>query len=142
MLGVVRVTFVVPRLGERWAELSEMPIMAATIYFAAGYILRRFPDIQHHSRSLAVGFLALSLSVCAELGLIQAFDPLREAPPRRGAFLYMRPMVARMGALGVDHMATIATASADIPAYVALAHRSSFRDAERLKETLGSKRAR
>jgi hypothetical protein len=47
-----------------------------------------------------------------------------------------------MGVLGVDNMATIAAASADIPAYVALAHRAAFRDAERLKETLGSKRAR
>ena len=69
LLGVVRVPFVVPRLGVRWAELAEMPIMAATIFFAAGYILRRFPEIQHDSRSLVVGFLALTLAVCAELGL-------------------------------------------------------------------------
>ena len=70
VLGVVRVPFVVPRFGERWAELAEMPIMAATIYFAAGYILRRFPEIQVRGRSLAVGFLALALAVCAELGLV------------------------------------------------------------------------
>jgi hypothetical protein len=69
VLGVVRVPFIVPRIGERWAELSEMPIMAATIYFAAGYILRRFPEIHTRSRSLVVGFLALALAVCAELGL-------------------------------------------------------------------------
>ena len=29
MLGVVRVPFLAPRIGERWAELAEMPIMAA-----------------------------------------------------------------------------------------------------------------
>jgi uncharacterized protein YecE (DUF72 family) len=80
--------------------------------------------------------------VCSELGLIRAFDPLKQPPPRKGAFLYMRPFVARMGVLGVDNMATIAQASVDIPGFVALSHRSSFRDAERLKETLGSKRAR
>jgi hypothetical protein len=69
VLGVVRVPFLVPRIGERWAELAEMPIMGATIFFAAGYILRRFPDIHLRSRALAAGLLALALAVCAELGL-------------------------------------------------------------------------
>ena len=45
VLGVVRVSFLVPRIGERWAELAEMPIMATAIFFAAGYILRRFPEV-------------------------------------------------------------------------------------------------
>ena len=69
VLGMFRVPILVPRLGERWAELSEMPIMAAVIYFSAGYLLRRFPDICSPGRSLAAGFLALALSVAAELGL-------------------------------------------------------------------------
>lgn len=69
LLGMIRVPLLVPRVGERWAELAEMPIMAAVIYFAAGYILRRFPGIATAGRSLAAGFLALALSVAAELGL-------------------------------------------------------------------------
>ena len=69
VLGALRVPFVVPRLGERWAELAEMPIMGATIFLAAGYILRRFPEIHLHSRALVAGFLALALTVFAELGL-------------------------------------------------------------------------
>lgn len=85
---------------------------------------------------------SLGDKVCAELGLIRAFDPLRQPPPRKGAFLYMRPTLARMGALSVANMATIAAASAEVPAYVALSHRSSFRDAERLKDLLGSRRTR
>jgi uncharacterized protein YecE (DUF72 family) len=85
---------------------------------------------------------SLGDKVCAELGLIRAFDPLRQPPPRKGAFLYMRPFVARMAALSVDNMATIAAACDGVPAYVALSHRSSFRDCERLKETLGSRRPR
>src|ERR1035437_2280711 len=68
VLGVIRVPFLVPRIGERWAELAEMPIMAATIFFSAGYVLRRFPEI-HLRGSLVVGLLALALAVCAELGL-------------------------------------------------------------------------
>jgi hypothetical protein len=69
VLGVFRVPVVVPRIGERWAELAEMPIMAAVIFFAAGYVLRRFPEICSPGGSLVVGFLALALSVAAELGL-------------------------------------------------------------------------
>jgi hypothetical protein len=69
VLGVFRVPFLVPRMGERWAELAEMPIMATVIFLAAGFILRRFPAICSPARSLAAGVLALALSVCAELGL-------------------------------------------------------------------------
>jgi uncharacterized membrane protein (Fun14 family) len=74
VLGVVRVPFLVPRIGERWAELAEMPIMGAAMFFAAGYILRRFPEVHLHGRSLVVGFLALALAICAELGLAVALQ--------------------------------------------------------------------
>ena len=69
LLGSVRVLFVVPHLGERWAELAEMPIMAMVIFVAAGYILRRYPEVQTRGRALVVGFTALALSVSAELVL-------------------------------------------------------------------------
>ena len=69
VLGVFRVPILVPRIGERWAELAEMPVLATVIFVAAGYILRRFPEIALPGRSLVVGFLALALSVSAELGL-------------------------------------------------------------------------
>jgi uncharacterized membrane protein (Fun14 family) len=74
VLGSVRVPFVVPRLGERWAELAEMPIMGVTIFFAAGYVLRRFPAIHSPRRALVVGLVALALSVLAELGLTVALQ--------------------------------------------------------------------
>lgn len=73
-LGMIRVPFIVPKIGERWAELAEMPIMAAVIYISSGYILNRFPEIQTSTRSLIAGFLALALSVCAELGLAVALQ--------------------------------------------------------------------
>ena len=38
VLGVFRVPILVPRIGERWAELAEMPVMATVIFVAAGYI--------------------------------------------------------------------------------------------------------
>ena len=69
LLGMVRVPFLVPRLGERWAELAEMPIMAVVIFVSAGYVLKRYPVIRTHGQALVVGLLALTLSVVAELGL-------------------------------------------------------------------------
>lgn len=76
---------------------------------------------------------ALADRVCAELGLVRAFDPLREAPPRKGGVLYMRPGVAAGGVLSVDNLSTIRAALDERPAYVALSHRNAFRDAERLR---------
>lgn len=69
LLGMIRVPFLVPRIGERWAELAEMPIMAIVIFLSAGYVLKRHPDVQSQGQSLVVGLLALALSVGAELGL-------------------------------------------------------------------------
>jgi hypothetical protein len=69
MLGMVRVPWLVPRLGERWAELAEMPLMAVVIYGSAGYLLRRYPSICTPGRSLLAGTFALALSVAVELGL-------------------------------------------------------------------------
>ncbi len=74
VLGMIRVPFIVPTIGERWAELAEMPIMATVIFISSGYILNRFPEIQTSTRSLIAGFLALALSVCAELGLAVALQ--------------------------------------------------------------------
>ncbi|MEK7388408.1 MAG: DUF72 domain-containing protein [Elusimicrobiota bacterium] len=78
--------------------------------------------------------------VCADLGLIRGFDPLRQAPPRKGAFLYMRPFLPPAGTLTVDNLATISRVSADVPSYVALSHRAAFYDAQRLKEHLAGDR--
>jgi hypothetical protein len=69
VLGVVRVPFLVPRIGVRWAELAEMPVMGVAVFLYAGFVLRRFPEIQVPGKALVVGFLALALSVFAELGL-------------------------------------------------------------------------
>lgn len=69
ILGMFRVPFLVPRIGERWAELAEMPVMALVIFMAAGYVLRRFPEICRPGRSLMAGVLAFALSVAAELGM-------------------------------------------------------------------------
>ncbi len=66
-LGSVRVPFLVPRWGERLAELAETPLMLAVIYLAAGYVVRRVHP-PHEPRGLVmVGLMALSCMIAAEL---------------------------------------------------------------------------
>jgi hypothetical protein len=67
VLGVVRVPYLVPRIGERYAELSEMPIMLVVIVMAARYVVKRFDLSARVAIGLQVGVLALALSVAAEL---------------------------------------------------------------------------
>lgn len=67
VLGTIRVPFLVPRLGERYAELLEMPFMFVAIVLAACFVVRRFALPASLALRLQVGFLALALSVLAEL---------------------------------------------------------------------------
>lgn len=67
LLGAIRVPFLAPRLGERVAELLEMPIMLAVIVLASRHIVRRFALASHALASLAVGLFALALLLAAEL---------------------------------------------------------------------------
>ncbi|MCU0766762.1 MAG: hypothetical protein MUE39_05200, partial [Gammaproteobacteria bacterium] len=69
VLGVLRVSFLVPRLGERVAELSEMPLMFAVIVIAGRFVVRRFAVAPSTSARLGTGFLALGLMLAAELML-------------------------------------------------------------------------
>lgn len=66
-LGVVRVPLLVPRLGERFAELLEMPVMLVVIVLSARHVVRRYALAPSIGLRLQVGFAALALSVAAEL---------------------------------------------------------------------------
>jgi hypothetical protein len=74
VLGCVRVPFVTPRLGERWAELAEMPAMAALVLCSARLVERRFLLSPDMATRLAVGVVALTSLVATELALVR---PLR-----------------------------------------------------------------
>lgn len=67
VMGTFRVPFLVPRLGERMAELIEMPFMFVVILLAARFIVRRFALPPRTSVRLAVGVLALGLALLAEI---------------------------------------------------------------------------
>jgi len=74
VLGSIRVPFLVPRFGERYAELLEMPIMFAVIVMAARFVVRRFDLPANLSVRMQVGFAALAMSVLAELLLAAALQ--------------------------------------------------------------------
>jgi len=69
VLGVARVTFLVPRLGERWAELLEMPLMGVAIWIAARFVVRRYALPAVPGARWSMGVAGLALLVAAELGL-------------------------------------------------------------------------
>jgi hypothetical protein len=76
ILGSLRVSFLVPRLGERYAELLEMPLLLVVIVLAARYVVRRFQLPPRPSVRLLVGFAALALALIAELLLAAALQDL------------------------------------------------------------------
>jgi hypothetical protein len=67
VLGTVRVPFLVPAIGERYAELAEMPVMLAAIVLTARFVLRRFRGVTSALHWAVVGALALTLLLAAEL---------------------------------------------------------------------------
>lgn len=69
LLGIVRVLLLEPRLGERWAELAEMPLMLLAIVLSARFIVRRFPASQRASY-LVSGGVALLLLVLVEFSVV------------------------------------------------------------------------
>lgn len=74
VLGVIRVTLLVPRLGERTAELIEMPFMFVAIVVSARLIIWRFRLPASAMIRLGAGCLALGLLVGAEVLLAVAIQ--------------------------------------------------------------------
>jgi hypothetical protein len=69
LLGAIRVTLIVPRVGNRTAELLEMPLMLAASLRAARWIAWRFREARTSEGGLAIGSVALGLMLMAELAV-------------------------------------------------------------------------
>ncbi len=89
LLGVVRVAWVAPALGDRAAELAEMPLMFLVIVLAARWVVVRFRLPPALWPRLGVGLVALALLLLAEFGLVL---PLRGLSPE--AYFAQRDPVA------------------------------------------------
>lgn len=70
VLGAIRTLWVVPRLGTRIADLSEMPIMVAVVILAARSIVRHFAVPSTLSARLGVGCIGLGLMLIAEFAFL------------------------------------------------------------------------
>ena len=109
LLALVRAPLLVPRLGERWAELAEMPPMLAVIVIAARLVVRRFALSAAWPARLSAGLLALGLLLAAEFVvalLIQdrpLADYLASRDPVSGTvYLFMLGVFALMPLLLAD----------------------------------------
>lgn len=95
VLGPIRVTWVVPRFGERIAELIEMPIMFAVIVAAANWTVRRYPSVRASSKRLMIGWVAVTFLVVAEFSIVASVrglsigEYLETRDPVAGAVYYL-----------------------------------------------------
>jgi len=69
LLGIVRVLLLEPRLGERWAELVEMPLMLVAILLSARFVVQRFPASRRASYFVSGG-LALLFLLAVEFSIV------------------------------------------------------------------------
>lgn len=74
-LGTLRVLVLVPWLGERTAELCELPLMVALALASARLVVRR-AQLPSRSARAACGLFALALMLGAELTLVLALRGL------------------------------------------------------------------
>jgi hypothetical protein len=66
VLGAVRVTSLAPRLGERSAELLELPVMVAVAFVVARWVTGRLETPQTRWVLLGVGGVGLALLLATE----------------------------------------------------------------------------
>ena len=71
-LGLVRVPILVPRLGERMAELVEMPPMLLVVILSARFVVRRYALDPSVGCRLRVGATALALLLGVEFTVVLA----------------------------------------------------------------------
>ena len=70
VLGTIRVLWLVPQIGQRSAELAEMPLMLIASFFAARWVVINLLMPATVYRGLLVGTIALALLLVAELGVV------------------------------------------------------------------------
>src|SRR3972149_2207812 len=70
VLGPIRILWVVPRVGDRTAELMEAPIMLGVIVLAARWIARRVAVPPTPPRLFGVGGVALGLLLVVEFTVV------------------------------------------------------------------------
>ncbi len=70
VLGTIRTLWLVPRVGTRTAELTEMPVMLAVTILAARWTVLRLSVPPMPSMRFGMGCIALVLMLVAEFGFV------------------------------------------------------------------------
>src|SRR5689334_10286278 len=70
ILGTIRVLLIVPRLGERAAELIENPVMLIFIVLTARWVVSRFELARPVLHKLVAGLFALTLMLFMEFEVV------------------------------------------------------------------------
>ena len=70
VLGPIRILWVVPRFGERMAELREAPIMFVVVLAASRWLVRRLAVPSRPGSRLGMGCVGLGLLLFAEFTLV------------------------------------------------------------------------
>jgi hypothetical protein len=70
VLGSIRVLWIAPIIGVRWAELMELPVMLGVTIIAARWAVRRLNLLPTPGVRLSVGLVALGLLLSAELTVV------------------------------------------------------------------------
>jgi hypothetical protein len=101
-LGIVRVLWLEPRLGERLAEFAEAPLMFVAIFFSARFVVRRFPTPRQRDYVLS-GALALFLLILVEFSVVLGLRGLsisqymaERDPIAGGVYVFMLATFAAM----------------------------------------------
>ena len=69
-LAMIRIPFLVPRFGERWAELVELPFMVLASFLVARWLVRRF-GLVTVVQCIGTGLPALLMMLSAELAVMR-----------------------------------------------------------------------
>jgi len=70
VLGSIRVMFMVPAIGERWAELLEMPLMLLAITYTAKYLVYTYSMQIGLKGWLYIGIFALIFLLAVEFTVV------------------------------------------------------------------------
>lgn len=70
LLGLLRVPLLVPRIGERWAEILEMPFMLVAIGLSARWMVAKFGFRGRGGAALWTGIIAAAILLLVEFGIV------------------------------------------------------------------------
>ncbi|NNF67845.1 MAG: hypothetical protein HKM98_10090 [Gammaproteobacteria bacterium] len=102
VLGIVRVLALEPRLGQRWSEIAEAPVMLIAIWLSARFVVRRFPA-QARSSYIFSGVIALVILLLIEFSVVLSIRGIslgqyfaERDPIAGGVYLLMLGLFAAM----------------------------------------------